>query len=435
LRDESWLGSATGVAGLRRLMIAAAAVVAALLGAWLALLAVFWRRLRADWREPVLSTPVLIVESDDWGPGPSDDAVSLQRLRSLLLGYRDGLGNPPVVTLGVLLAAPRAPEPNAEPVYVPCPLDDPSQASLLQAMRAGAGDGDGVFALQLHAHEHFWPPALQKAARHDPIARAFLRAEPGAARHESLPPALQARWVDAATLPSVALPAAAIEAAVAEEAAAFKRIFGVPARVAVPVTFIWTQQVEQAWARHGIRVVVTPGLRNIGRDAGGRLVSDGAILRNGDAAAGDMRYVVRDVYFEPAHGHTAAETLRQVRERHRLGRPALLEMHRFNFTADPAQAERSLAELGRLLEGAVATIPGLRFMSTESLADALRRRDPALVDARRAARIRAFVLRAATERRLRKLAWATGLAVAAAAALGVATLLLRQPQRARMADS
>jgi hypothetical protein len=63
-------------------------------------------------------------------------------------------------------------------------------------------------------------------------------------------------------------------------------------------------------------------------------------------------------------------------------------------------------------------------MSTEALAGALRSRDPALIDTRRAARVRAVVLRAATHPRLRKLAWISGLAIAGAAAFGIATLLL-----------
>jgi hypothetical protein len=150
-------------------------------------------------------------------------------------------------------------------------------------------------------------------------------------------------------------------------------------------------------------------------------------LRNGDLGPGGIVYVVRDVYFEPALGHEAAAVLREVGERHRLGRPALLETHRFNFIGDEAQAARCLDELRRLLQGALSAAPGLRFMSTEELAEALRRRDPAFVDRRVAARVRAFVLRAATHRRLRKLAWTRGLALAAVALLAIASAWLSRP--------
>jgi hypothetical protein len=210
-----------------------------------------------------------------------------------------------------------------------------------------------------------------------------------------------------------------IEAAVARECAAFASIFGARAAVAVPVTFTWTVDVESAWAREGVKVVVTPGTRNTGRDAHGRLTGDGSILRNGDRGAGGVRFVVRDIYFEPALGHRSDRILPRIAEHHRLGRPALLEMHRFNFTGSTAQAEASMVELRRLLHGALAANPRLRFLSTEALAEALRSGDPALIERRLAARLRAFVLRAAAHPRLRKLAWLSGLALVAAAVLAL----------------
>ena len=406
-------------------MATAMVTVGALATLWLLLLGLFASRLRAHWREPVMAAPVLIVESDDWGPGPATDGDWLERLRAMLSTHRDAAGRCPVVTLGVVLAAPAGPgvgSGSAARGYTAVLLDDGSQKGVLKAMQAGSAAG--VFALQLHGHEHFWPPAVLKAAGYDAAARAFL-SPPAAvvARHERLPPHLQSRWIDASALPSKPLSPAEIEAAVEAEVAAFQRVFGVPPRVAVPVTFVWTKAVEEAWSRHGIRVIVTPGVRNVGRDAGGRLVTDGEMLRNGDTTAGGLRCVVRDVYFEPALGHTAERALEATRERHRLGRPALLEMHRANFTAEPAQAERSLAELDRLLGGALAALPGLRFMSTQELAEALSAGDPSVVDRRLSARVRCFVRRAAMESRLRKLAWISGLAFVAAAAFAVASLL------------
>lgn len=407
-----------------------AIVLIGVLCAWLLIVVAFARRLAADWREPVLAVPVLIVESDDWGPGPTEDAARLRILSAALQEFRDGVGRAPVLTLGVVLAVPG----RGEEATVACApryrrelLDAPAFESIRNAMIEGCDAG--VFALQLHGMEHFWPPALDAAARTDAAARAFLAGTQGVPRHESLPSHLQARWINAARLPSSALDRSDVEGAVAEEAECFARIFGVTARVAVPVTFTWTPEVEAAWASHGVRVVVTPGKRNTGRDADARLTGDGSLLRNGDRGPGGIIYVVRDVYFEPALGHEAAAVLSEVGERQRLGRPALLEMHRFNFTGDEALTEHALAELRRLLHGALSAAPSLRFMSTEALAEALRRRDPELVDARLGARVRAFIQRAATHRRLRILAWVSGLAFVAAALLVIASASL--PRRAQ----
>lgn len=406
----------------------ALALVVLVLCVWALILAAFARRLIADWREPVLSAPVLIIESDDWGPGPPADATRLQQLAGLLQEFRDVRGHHPVVTLGVVLAVPGPLVDEGAPLaYIPYTLDRPEFAPLVDAMLAGRNVG--VFSLQLHGMEHFWPPAVLKSARQDTDVRAFLSTRKSFPRHESLPAHLQARWVDASQLPSAALSPESIDRAVAEETEAFARVFGEPARVAVPVTFTWTTEVESAWARRGVRVVVSPGSRNVGRDHQGRLIHDGSILRNGAKGPEDLIYVVRDVYFEPGKGHSADAVLAEIVSRHRLGRPALLEMHRSNFIENGARAERSFAELRRLLQLSLEKTPQLRFMSTESLALALTEERSLLVDRRLATRVRVLVLRASAVPRLRKLAWLSGLALPAVLALAFSSFLL-PPQAA-----
>jgi hypothetical protein len=405
--------------------VTVAVLLASVVCLWTVLVLVHGRRLRADWREPVLRVPVLIVESDDWGPGPPQDGARLSQLAEAGRPLRDARGRSPVITLGVVLAAPgatRERQHGNEPAYFPQVLDAKEFAPVREAMLAGRDAG--LFALQLHGKEHFWPPAVLRGACSDPTVLAFLQAPACAARHESLPPHLQARWIDASTLPSKPLAAEAVRAAVADEVDCFRRVFGTAPTVAVPVTFTWTAEVEGQWAKHGIRVVVTPGTRHVGRDAAGGLVDDGSIIRNGDCGPGGIVSVVRDVYFEPALGHSARAVLPRVVEQFRLGRPALLETHRFNFTGTETEAQRSIAELTELLAEALRAFPRLRFMSTEELGLALARRDAELVDTRFAARLRAFVLRAATAPRLRKLSWASGLALPAVAALAIATALL-----------
>lgn len=398
-----------------------------LLAIWAALLAAYLPRLRADWREPVMVVPVLVIESDDWGPGPPRDAQRLRELAALLAGLHDEHGAHPVMTIGVVLSVPDRVTPVG--AYRRVLLDAPPFAPIAAALCDGRDAG--VFALQLHGMEHFWPPALQRAAAEDDAARRFLAAA-GDLRHESLPPHLQARWIDASRLPSAPLDDTASARAAADEAACFDRIFGVPAAVAVPVTFTWTPAVEAAWAGAGVRVVVTPGTRYVGRDGNGRLVGDGSILRNGDRGGGDVTFVVRDVYFEPSLGHRAESALAEIAERHRLGRPALVEMHRFNFTEGSEAAARSVEELELLLRGALSRIPGLRFVSTEALADAIAAGDRRWIDRRFGARLRAFVLRAATVSRLRKLAWVTGLALPALAALALASAIAPVAARTRV---
>lgn len=340
--------------------------------AWLvltvALLVPHARMLRALWQEPVLARPVVIVESDDWGPGPDSDALMLQRIAEQLADIRDREGRPAVMTLGVVLGKPDGAAILADDCrrYHRSLLDEEAYAPIVEAMQEGCTKG--VFALQRHGLEHCWPASLLERAREDVELRRWL-ADPDA-RSETLPSELQSRWVDSATLPSTPLPDAEVEAAVIEEGEVFQRIFGERLKVAVPNTFVWSAAVERVWAADGVRCVVTCGRQYEGRCADGALLPPTRHLFNAQRGLGDIRYVVRDVYFEPSRGHRAEQVWQGVAERSALGRPGLIETHRENFIDSHESAEQSLAELVRALHGVVKRNPDVCFLNSGALADA-----------------------------------------------------------------
>lgn len=383
-----------------------------LLAAGGVLAAVHGRRLLALWREPVLARPVLIVESDDWGPGPPADAAMLADIAATLAAIRDATGHPAVMTLGVVPSVPDGPAILAAACasYRRRRLDEREFAPLVAAIREGCTAG--VFALQRHGLEHFWPAALLARAGADAALRRWL-AEP-LARSEALPAALQSRWVDASTLPSSPLAPADVDAAVREEAALFERVFGAAPAVAVPNTFVWDDATERAWAAHGVRWVVTPGWRHEGRDAAGALTPPTRRTLNGERGLDGLRYVVRNDYFEPSRGHRAERVWTSLAARGAQGRPTLVETHRENFVADPGEARAALGELERALRGALVRHPDLRFMST---ADLVRHFDDPFSDdplspllARGGAlRLRAWLARVRAEASCARLLKATGL--------------------------
>ena len=125
-----------------------------------------------------------------------------------------------------------------------------------------------------------------------------------------------------------------------------------------------------------------------------------------------MSYVVRDDYFEPSLGHTHRRALASLHAKTGLGRPALLEIHRMNFIGDRSTALRACEEVSRLLEAACAQLPTLRFMSTAELAREYRGRTD-LVATGISTRIHFLLRRLAASSRLRKLAWASGVALPA----------------------
>ena len=377
-----------------------------------ALLALAYRHaLLAAWREPVLRTPVLILESDDWGYGPLLQAQRLDRIAELLTRFTDGLGRHPVATLGVVLGGPDTERMRMEgwTKYHGVTLDDPRLAPVREAMLHGVERN--VFALQLHGMEHFWPACLMRSAASDARIRQWL----GSAAFpltEELPAPLQSRWIDAAELPSKPLPVDEIKAAADEEARAFAAMFGTAPEVVVPATFVWNSTVEAGWVGAGARIVVTPGLRNESRDAQGRVVAGERRYFNGETGPRGVTYAVRDCYLEPSLGQRHVQALDSLRAKTRLGRPTLVEIHRLNFIGDESTAQRALDEVKHLLDAAREAFPTLRFMSTAELARHSRDR-AGLVERRTTARIHFLIRRLAAVSRLRKLAWATGAALPA----------------------
>jgi hypothetical protein len=375
-----------------------------------ALVLAFRREIAAAWREPVLSAPVLIVESDDWGYGPLEQAARLRQLAEMFSRHTDAVGRRAVMTLGVILAGPdtQAMSRAGCTRYQRLTLADPVLRPVRDAMMAGAAQG--VFDLQLHGMEHFLPQVLMKATERSPAVRAWLTGD-GLPSTEALPARLQSRWIDAITLPSRPLDKDLIAGAALEEVKAFETVFASKPEVAVPPTFIWTRAVEAAWAAASVAVVVTPGRRYIGRDAADRPQPEAPRLHNAQRGEGGLLYLVRDEFFEPALGHRAEQGLAAIADKTALGRPALLETHRANFLGDDKKVAAGLAELDRLLAGAVGGFSALRFMASGELARHYTTGSE-LIEKRLLPRVHVALLRLARIPRLRKLSLACGIGLA-----------------------
>ncbi len=383
------------------------------------ILLIYRRDLAAFWAEPMLARPVLIFESDDWGPAGETHVERLRALSALMSRFHDCEGNHPVVTLGVVLAVADGQRIRADELrhYHRRLLSESEFAPIVDAMRQGVEAG--TFALQLHGMEHYWPLAVMTSARSSLRVRSWLTGT-GIPNTEELSSPLQSRWTDASQLPSKAIAEGDITAAVEEEVAAFASILHQRPEVVVPPTFVWNDVAEAAWAEQGLRVLVTPGRRYESRDRRGEPGGAGRRLVNGQASPSGLTYLVRDDYFEPALGHTAAGAISALDAKSRLGRPTLLEMHRFNFVRDPETADRACREIVLLLEEALTKYPGLAFMSTIQLAGELKSNASKLIETRFPNRLRIWLLRVAELPRLKKLACVMGAGLVAWSALLVA---------------
>ncbi len=411
------------------MLTTAGSLAIAALAAWLlgvgVVLAVCRNTLSRLWAEPVLCRPVLVLESDDWGAGPVAQADRLRDIAAVLCRHIDAAHRPAMFSLALVLAVPDGPAIEGDGHYRRVELDDLRLAPVLGALRAGAARG--VFALQLHGFEHYWPPALMASG--DPAVQDWLRG-PLPAATEALPAQLQSRWVDASMLPSRPLPSAAIRTAVAGEVAAYARVFGCVPAVVVPPTFVWTTEVERAWAEHGVRFIVTPGWRSTCRNAAATPDGDEGPIVNG-CRAGELTYLVRTDYFEPVRGRGAAYALAALDKAAAQGRPCILENHRDNFIFDPAGRRRSLDELDALLAGALRRFPTLRFLATVDLGRILGERDPQWIVRPWRERLPFFRERLRHSGRPWKLMRLTGLAVPVALLLR----LLGRPPSSRVAGA
>jgi hypothetical protein len=204
------------------------------------------------------------------------------------------------------------------------------------------------------------------------------------------------------------LPEKAINDAVAAEAANFRTHFGDLPRVAVATTFVWTETVEAAWHRAGVEVVITPGQRSTLRDAAGQPSGIDRTMLTGDMSDSGQRYLVRDVYFEPALGHAPERLVAGLATRVDQGRACLVEMHRFNFLD---RVDESLAVLCDAITQALARFPELRFVTPLELARAISEPNSVLVETSTRRRLRAWLQRLAEIPRFTRLSRLTGFAL------------------------
>ncbi|MGA7180310.1 MAG: hypothetical protein WBX11_12075 [Thiobacillaceae bacterium] len=372
---------------------------------WLFLLLAYVRPLWACWKEPVLKCPVLILESDDWGAGPLEQAEALDRIVHYLSGFRDQTGHPAVMTLGIILEVPDGERIRQDDLraYHGLRINSPVFAPVRSALDAGIEAR--VLAPQLHGLTHYRPSTLLKLAGNNAQVREWLTGS-SPATTETLPDALQSNWIDAASLPSLPLSDAEIEHEARDACAAYREVFG-PPRVAVATTFIWSEQVEQAWKEQGVDTVVTPGRRYTSRNILGQPDGVDKQIYNGMISSRDLLYLVRDVYFEPARGNGPEKIIDGAIAKTALGQPTLVETHRFNFLGP--SADTNLGALCDALARIMARWPQIRFLSSAELADVYRDLDPNWIESRVAIRVRTWVKRVQGLPRFRKLSQMTGL--------------------------
>ncbi|RRJ84576.1 hypothetical protein D0544_05585 [Aestuariirhabdus litorea] len=338
-------------------------IVVVLLVSWVLLWVRFGPVLRAVFREPVLATPVFILECDDWGAGDHGQADSLRDIREILESCKLSGGGHPVMTLGVNLAAPRVVDTEQGYGFDTVTLSAAESRETLLAMLEG--HHCGLMPLQLHGFTHFSPSQFQSyldTLKQGGEAGPFALGAP--LLTEQLPSSVQSRWLPAQT---------DSESQAQWEAQEHQRLLGIPPCVAVPPTFVWRADIESGWAAAGVKTVVTPGSRAVNRTSKG-FEYDKTNIANGDLSESGLLCLVRSVYFEPCKGVGSAECRQGIERSVACGRPAIIETHRWNYIhPDPSTRAQSFAELRALIAWVNQQHPEWRSLSTAAIAQEYRR--------------------------------------------------------------
>ncbi|MCL6416878.1 hypothetical protein MIB92_14550 [Aestuariirhabdus sp. Z084] len=321
---------------------------------WVFLLVKYRAELKAIFCEKVLSRPVIIFESDDWGAGDFGQDASLRRIKLILENCRLQGGYHPVFVLGVNLFSPCV---SGDSLAMPrkikfVGLADVESSNTLAALLEV--HHSGLMPLELHGKYHFDPSEAEEY-----LLDSNVGVEPDAAiMTEELPPSIQTRWKSEGL-------ESKLDAS--SEVSVFFDVLGVEPQVVIPPTFVWNDSVEDGWKEAGMLTLMTPGSRYYSR-IGNDFFCDKEHIYNGLYSHSGLMCLVRNAYFEPYKGVSVSACLLQIKQAVECGRPVIIETHRWNYlNPDKEICENSFSLLEQLL-GKVSTLyPDLVSLSSAHL--------------------------------------------------------------------
>lgn len=155
----------------------------------------------------------------------------------------------------------------------------------------------------------------------------------------------------------------------------FKEIFGSIPRVFVPSNGIFHPDFEDTLAETGVKFLYVSHLSYIPDGCGGLKYKH---YITGQKNNFGITYYTRNCAFEPTdEKYPGIElTLKQINAAFRWGKPANISTHRTNFVGsiEPANREKGLQELEKLLKAIVQKWPDVEFMSSGDTLEHMRKR-------------------------------------------------------------
>jgi len=343
---------------------------------------------KKSWRT---KQPVLVIESDDWGaehiPGPNalreiqeagflfeasyhdydglETPEDVDRLCELLSNYRDGNGNPAVLTANFIMANPdfTAIKETEYTVFKAKTIDrgwnnEPDSNALWHSYRKGIKEG--VFVPQLHGIRHFNPEQwLEKLRCGDSATlKAFSLQTIGENEYpseigtESMGPIYHGNDQ-------------AIQELVSEGIETFSTCFNMDSFTTIAPCYGWrSPETEEALLSHGVQAM---------QGGVSQYLPNGKVKLHylGEHGPAGMLYMVRTCRLEPiSAGTSVEECFAQICDAFARNIPAVLGSHRINYTSrvDVRIRDKGLAVLDGVLKRVIQAYRNVEFLSSDKLA-------------------------------------------------------------------
>jgi hypothetical protein len=322
----------------------------------------------STWREPYMGSPVVILESDDWGPGPTSHADALASLVRVLSEHRDSVGRPAVLTANIVLTIPNARviKESKFGQYTRIPFDEVSPEIMAVLKKFIA---EGKIVPQLHGLEHYNLNTLLELARKGDERIQSVLTEEGWTSWEILEPHLQRHYLDSNGSP----PEETLEShneLVTESTKLFRRLFDHDSLSTMAPCSFWTDETEEAWKSLGIRYIQTEGYRLVGRYKEKQFRQDPKVIRFGSRNRIGQMFLARNVMYEPVLGKSLNASWKDVVRAFRQALPVIISTHRNNFTDDQI-TEEAFQGLGVLMSRIEENRPRIRYLSSPELGEYL----------------------------------------------------------------
>lgn len=152
----------------------------------------------------------------------------------------------------------------------------------------------------------------------------------------------------------------------------FEDKFGFKSLSTIAPSGVWNNEIEEVWSNSGVKYIQSFVVQNECKPMRGQLKS--VFHYTGQKSKNGLMYLVRNCFFEPATNQNndwVKICFNQIRFAFFFNKPAVISMHRINFSGDIDKKRRddSLNNFEILLSKIVAKWPDVKFMSSDELGE------------------------------------------------------------------